>query len=478
MFGAKLFLLTACVTAVLAGRGGQYQQKEEDLNQLLYSEYSGVFCSMYSVENYDQEDFASYYGVDTLKIDTELCNTAEMGHYVYAALASGNSVGNVFLGLDLEQLWNGAQGDLKQLEADFREDILSLIPSRSGTRFHVLFSAPSLNYWLAKSEQEIEELMAVGNLVVSMLDKYHNVDIYFFGDQEWLTANPENYVDDHLINKDVTRKLFLYTICDGRYKVHKEMAAEQLENLKQFVLRRKKNAAEYPDLFGWDVVLFGDSIIGNHTGSSSVAGVISGLSNARVYSMAVGGTTAAQVSGTRGSFSTAIELFATGDVVRGAGLDNFGRSLEQYILDDHGGRRLCFVINYGLNDYFNGYSVANKDDIYDDTTYAGALRSGVDMLKKMYPDAVIVLMTPNYITVFENGTLQMSQNGGTLVEYLNMVGQVAGGMNVGLLDNYTGLGIHAGNAKGYLEDGCHLNEAGRYLLGIRILEKIGRMAGY
>lgn len=73
-------------------------------------------------------------------------------------------------------------------------------------------------------------------------------------------------------------------------------------------------------------------------------------------------------------------------------------SLEAYLNDDHRGRRLCFVINYGLNDYFSGYAVDDPEDPYDTVTYCGALRTGIRSLQEAYPDALILLAAPNYIT--------------------------------------------------------------------------------
>ena len=130
-----------------------------------------------------------------------------------------------------------------------------------------------------------------------------------------------------------------------------------------------------------------------------------------------------------------------------------------------------FVINYGLNDYYNGAALVSEDP-YDISTYGGALRGGIQKLKEAYPDAQIVLMTPNFTTYFDYGQGRNSEEGGMLEDYAKLALEVAKEQQIEVLDNYHELPITKENWKDYQDDGCHLNERGRFLLGSRIAKMI------
>jgi len=52
---------------------------------------------------------------------------------------------------------------------------------------------------------------------------------------------------------------------------------------------------------------------------------------------------------------------------------------------------------------------------------------------------------------------------------------VAASLKLPALDNYTGLGINESNVADYLEDGCHYNEEGRYLIAEKLAEKLAEL---
>jgi lysophospholipase L1-like esterase len=91
------------------------------------------------------------------------------------------------------------------------------------------------------------------------------------------------------------------------------------------------------------------------------------------------------------------------------------------------------------------------------------------MLTEAYPDCRIILTTPTFCSYYEDGSEMQSEQGGKLADYVNAVIQTASELGVECMDNYSKLGIEASNYTDYLSDGCHPNEAGRYLIGIKIL---------
>ena len=222
------------------------------------------------------------------------------------------------------------------------------------------------------------------------------------------------------------------------------------------------------------VVFFGDSVIGNYTGSFSIPGVVNGFSGAHVYNCAQGGATASKDPATDDpaaamSFVIAVDTFLKQDPTVLREDTVYRTSLEAYLNDDHRGRRLCFVINYGLNDYFSGYAVDDPEDPYDTVTYCGALRTGIRSLQEAYPDALILLAAPNYITFFENGTELHGEAGSTLTAYVQGAADVADQMGIPFYDTYHRLGVTEDNAADYLADAVHLNEEGRFLFGTALI---------
>ena len=54
------------------------------------------------------------------------------------------------------------------------------------------------------------------------------------------------------------------------------------------------------------------------------------------------------------------------------------------------------LIQHGINDYHAAIPIENPEDLYDEYTYLGALRSAVRDLRRVNPDIRIVLVTPTY----------------------------------------------------------------------------------
>lgn len=470
-----LFMIVAVSTLIL----GSYQyskQKESDLTLLSSSEYNSAFCSMYSIEHFAEEDFATYRGVNTLKLSTTLRDTNDLGEYLTEAFASGNPVEIVYLGLDPARMWNSADKKIDKWNSSLTEDIIAFATGHPEVTFEILLPAPSLTYWTELSAKDVSETLTTYRSLVNTLQPYGNIMIYFMGGEHWLIANPDNYTDDLTTNPEVSQKMFLFTFCDHEYLINAANVDQYLDTLNTLITREKETPTVYPVLSDWDVVFFGDSIIGNYTGSFSVPGVVTGLSDAHTYNCAQGGIPASEDANSLLSFPSSVDYFVGRDATALPELSGpFSASLENYAQDKHEDRKLCFVLNFGLNDYFGGHPVANAENPFDTTSYAGALREGIRKLQSAYPDAEILLMTPNFVTLFNNGTEPLSEKGSILTEYVDAALQVATDMNVNCLNSYTDLGINESNAHSLLADGVHLNETGRFHLAERI---IWELTGY
>lgn len=250
--------------------------------------------------------------------------------------------------------------------------------------------------------------------------------------------------------------------------------------------RQSRSAKRQPA----DIITVGDSLLGQDRGDTSVAALLSRMSNRSVINGNLSGTTIAKVDLNR-TGSNVYELYSMSSLVKSIVAKDFGiQSTQRRWLPGTGNyeeviRELAAVdfaktnvlfICYGVNDYHGGVPLDNEKDPYDEYAYAGAIRYVVRNLKKHYPDLRIILMTPTYTwypdreVTCEN--MKMGE-GYVLEDYVNTMLDTARELGVESLDIYHDFYDHDSmdDWSVYTVDGIHPNEAGR--------EKIARaMADY
>lgn len=241
----------------------------------------------------------------------------------------------------------------------------------------------------------------------------------------------------------------------------------------------------------YDVVCFGDSIIGNVRDESSIPGVLESLSGKRVLNAGFGGMSLACVNDLgrgdiqRDGFSLVgiAESAVAGDFsVQKSSLDvafimdyyeETVRSLETVNWD----KVEVLVIEHGVNDYMMGMPLDNEDELYDIYTFGGSLRYVLRLLQEKWPSKRIILCTPTYCWFPEKDSDCGEDNGyGTLEAYVNLEKEIAEEFGVEVLDNYydSEIGKEGVSPLDYTVDGLHLNEEGRRHIAERIAECIGR----
>lgn len=452
-------------------------QRNQDMKRLSSEKYEAVFCTMFSTGNFNESDFTDYRGIPTVMSDCPSESAGEVASYIERAISSGNYVHHIYLGLDPEKLRSSSLHSNRLMQASLKKYLLPIIETHPEITFEVLFPAPSMDYWANKEETDITKVLAAYSITASALTQYGNVSLYYAGAEDWLIKNSANYDRDAdengtLLTEEMARHLLLLTFCDGKYRLDRESITPYFQGVNLKILTDKAKPAVYPDLSDLCIVFLGDSIIGNFSGSLSVPGATAALSGATTYNLAVGGTPAVLGDADDDlSFLRVLDYLIQGNE-DALPTDHFYREkLEEYRLRDTS-KRLCFVINYGLNDYFGGCRVADPADPYNTNTYAGALRTGLTRLKEAYPEAEIILATPNFVSVFENGSQLTSDVGSVLTDYVDAALTVAEECDVLCLDNYHDLGVNAETAEEYLQDMCHLSDSGRYLYAVKLVKFI------
>ncbi len=239
-----------------------------------------------------------------------------------------------------------------------------------------------------------------------------------------------------------------------------------------------------------DILFLGDSLIGQYRDETSIPYLVGQELGMSVFNGAMGGTSMANlnVDGNEAYQKDGLSLAALSKAIS---YDDFGRqqtitvresATEHFpaVIDEL--EQINFemldylIIEYGTNDYFAGVTVDNPENLYDETTFAGALRSSVEILRKSYPHLQIILISPTYNWYLN--TVENCENkdfgGGYMPGYVNAVASIAEQYDVGYVDVYTDFYPQKAHVEAliYTEDGVHPNEDGRKKIADAICDYI------
>ncbi len=457
--GAALLL----AVPVLGGCGEKTEPglTEADLSAISSSEDPVLFCGNNDLTGFDTQVFTENLGLETLKYEKPIGTTEDLKK-VFESLPL--TVSDLYLYMDPASVPEGEKDT-------YLQTIKALGESRPEMQLSCMLAVHPLSDWTALREEETEAVLGYYDTWVQTLSDLPSCKLYFAGFERWLILNSDNF-NGNVPNPDVADRLMKLSFADGVYRINVTNSKECFDILKSHIDKERTEATVYPDLSDLDIVMIGDSIIGNFKDSTSIPGATAAISNARTYNIGKGGAVGCTVDPVEdiNSFISMAHAFADGDVSRMPKSCPCVSSLERYLSEDHKDRKLCFVINFGLNDYFAGKPAWNEADPEDETVFYGGIRAGIRILKETYPEATILIMTPNFTTFFGNGTLlPMGEPGSPLIEYVEGARKAAADEGVLCLDNYGELGINEENAELFLGDGVHYNENGRLIVAERIV---------
>lgn len=455
------------------------ETRASDIAQVNAEAPECLLLSMLPTEHFSAEDFEYFRGISTVKASHRFENLYDIRDFFDALEVRPD---HVYLVLDSASIGSRYGFHASLYGRAYQDTLLPVVRENTDTSYEILLPYYSLEYWKKLSEREREDMISSYRDFVNIFCGEPNIMFYFLGAEEWLIANPENYETESACNEAVTGTIVAFTIRDDTYRLTAENMEDRFGTLRQLAGNKSPepllagyDLALSADLADMDIVFFGDSVIGNFTDSTSIPGVVAGLSGAAVYNFGVGGTTAAYGGDPEEmSLLPVVEAFLSGDVSMLSDEQHVKRDIGDYISGRAEGeaRSTCFILNFGLNDYFTGvpvYASASEDA---EACYTGALRSAVTLLEEAYPGCRIILMTPNYSAEFHGGTDVQSPAGGTLSDYADAVWDVAEEKNVEVIDNFKESGIDGSNVWTYISDGTHPNELGRYIIGRRIVRHL------
>lgn len=444
--------------------------RQADVAALSQGDYEGVLLSMYTAEAFDADEFMRFRGTSTVQAFHNFVNLADIGDYLDKCFASNENLSDVYIGFDPYMI-SGLYGyHTSFYTKDYEKYLTSYVQDHEDVLFELLIPVRSADYFRNLSDNEFTELLNSYRNLVNLYIPYDNVIIYYLSYEEWLIMNPEHFDGADFCKPDMLYNIVAYTFRDSMYYLTPNNMEKRFAQTAMLTWRH----VSYPDLSDRCMVFFGDSVMAYYSGSLSIPGVVSALTGAETYNCGEKGIPAAENSLTDLSFNRMVSRFLEQDT---DGLDadsNFGLGLTEYIRTSHEGKKVCFVIEFGLNDYFYGFPVDNPANQYDTDTYAGALRTGIQALQGAYPEAEILLLAPTYTAEFSGGTEINGAMSGTLVDYVNAAVYVAEEMGVYCLNNYAESGINEDTWVQYIADGTHPNESGSFLLGNVLIDFMER----
>lgn len=133
------------------------------------------------------------------------------------------------------------------------------------------------------------------------------------------------------------------------------------------------------------------------------------------------------------------------------------------------------VVFGGTNDYGHGDAPFGKLGDTDRGTYCGAVRWLMQKLNDMYPDSLIVFMTParRLGDLERSASLHRCYPSEVLKAYVDVIIETAKDFDIKVLDLYSTLGIDPNIQEDrvkYTAEGLHFNDAGHRVIAQRLKE--------
>lgn len=455
----KFIVITAILLVIVAATAcsvTNYRRtalKRSDFQRINSESFDTVLLSMFPVNTYPRELFYTFSNMTVFSAEYVLPDIAAVYQYMDHIQRSGNDVSTVYLGFLPDKV---SLPEVSKLTAGYPDCF-----------FELIMPCPFRDYWEKLSDSEYSRVLDAYCSCLSNVGLLTNARLHCFTPYEWLVTNPALYKDTWLVNEDFGCFIVTHTVALN-YLVTAENSAKLEGQLRTLTERLRSAPSDYPDHSGDTLIFFGDSVFGNYTDGMSIPGVISGLTGATVYNLGFGGCTASRTDLAPLSLLEVITAFFTGTPSVFPEEHQAYSELTRYCSSaaDEGGDRI-FILNLGLNDYFDGCPVRSEDP-WDNATYTGAIRTAVALIREHSPESRIILCTSNYSPLVTD-----TSTAGDLKDYADAVLALAEELNIDVADYFYGLGIDADNYAQYLYgDLVHPNEMCRFRIAQEIIKTL------
>ena len=418
---------------------------EELVLQLIEETANSLFVSVFDISRFSEQDFLDYLAEKVVICRDRYGSLSQIQESLQVVTTGYAELENIYLGLDPAENWgeNGLDHLWESLGAPQETEIV------------ILLKAPSLSYLSEQDEVYLDQIDANLDAITAFAESKENVRVHYFSTSMWLVANDSNYVNRHIFNSDVTKRVFLLGLTDEGFQITRANYEACINYSRELVNNYINGAYDTEDLKDYTFVFLGDSIIGLWHESFSIPEVAGHFTNATVYNCALGGLSA----GGEKRVLEVVEGLTTGTMKELLDKETLVTTVQKFYSDYEDrkkDKKLVFVINLGINDYFEGVSLE---------AYEEGIRQSMNLLKETYPKARFLLLSPNYISALEGGTAGMSGAELKLEEYAETMKGLALEKKTYFIDVYHDFAVNKDTAQFYLVDDVHLNENGLFLFG-------------
>lgn len=424
-------------------------------------EYDSVFVSMFSHDYFDSKYFSVNMGKNTAIISKNIIETKDWNNIIKAIEDSDNQVSTFYFGLDYSMTDDSASSALF-------EEVCEYIDKNKATEFRILASYPSLDFWSGLTDEVFDSMKNRMETSLNELVGKENCKVFFPGSESWLMSNKNNYVDEYSqTNPQVTGKVVLLTFCDGKYLLTKDMIAATMEKLEKNVEYERSNRRKYADLSDKCAVFVGDSVMAIDSSTTSIPGVVAALTGAECINLGIGGISAQENKEGSVCLDVMTDAMILGQHIEGC--DFFNGEIDRFEMccdNNQDYSNLLIFIEFGLNDYFWGINPGEES--FEEGSYADALRRNVEKIREAYPEAYLVLLSPNRIVSCDCGNALIAPANATLEAYAFAVSNVAQLEECDFLDIFSKTDFEFETLYGFLQDEIHPGLSGRFFIGQEI----------
>ena len=441
------------------------------LSEIENEEVKGLFFSMFSLDSYDVNDFYTYRGLNTAILEEPLETGEDVLNFLKLALSREHDLDVICVGLRLDSIIDNGFARVLTDVCKWDDELSELVKANPQIYFHIILEYPSAYELADMSGLKRTRLLKWYDDMAELFtpqEEYRNMLVSAPAAESWLAGNRANYLENGEPNEDAAGYVLGQIICMDSYALNRENKQEKLMQIENMIKEAKEHVALDE---GYTYVFFGDSVIGNYTDSMSVPGAVQGFTKGKVINCGYGGLHAAKEDSESISLADVIDAFLEGNYEHfednktvKTGIPEFYRQLSEINRE-----KLIFFIGVGLNDYMSARPLTGEQEnqLYN---YEGAVHYAVERLQEAYPTSEIILLTPNYIGLFEHGT--EIRSGYMLEDLVNSMEELSRELDIKCVDIYHGLDINADNINLYLADKCHPNEIGRYKIGKLVYEHL------
>lgn len=439
-----------------------------NLNAFDYSGETDAFIACMYDSNVSDDVFRTFFGYESITVTRRMPSVRVLGsrmEKIFEGIPEESFPRYIVLGIDpyAALIQSCSNSDLYRKQIAFIRDIAV---SHQACRILITLPDDSAMKWASYDEAKVKQARSSYIITVRELSDLENVRILYNSVEDWVlysdcirengAGSPVLYnIDSHMLANNIDPNAFDHVLTIDNVNT---VMDETIERARRYEDIR----STYADLSGKDVYFIGDSIFGNYRDETSVSSFFGDMTGAQVYNLGEGGMSAVSAASSSSDIGSAfnyllgkekLETFSTRCYDFNSYYSYWSAAQR---LQETKGENSIFIVEFGLNDYFTGRSEAE---------FRTAMNRIITGIKSTYPKGEILVLSPGFIRMYNDGTMLPAESGSVLQAYRDITIEVAEENGCELLSLTDDFGFAQEEADSYLlPDLVHYNENGRYLL--------------